>query len=78
MQVLEVGIVVHSVVIGLSLGASHNPCMIRPLVIAMCFHQLFEGMGLGGCILQVNFDNPYTPSFFFFFFSIQIIQLHGF
>ena len=53
-QVLELGIVVHSVVIGLSLGASDNPCTIRPLIAALCFHQLFEGMGLGGCILQVN------------------------
>jgi zinc transporter 1/2/3 len=52
-QVLEIGIVVHSVVIGLSMGASNNPCTIRPLIAALCFHQLFEGMGLGGCILQV-------------------------
>ncbi|XP_073059937.1 zinc transporter 7-like isoform X2 [Primulina eburnea] len=42
-QVLELGIVVHSVVIGLSMGASDNPCTIRPLVAALCFHQLFEG-----------------------------------
>ncbi|KAK9714693.1 hypothetical protein RND81_06G112800 [Saponaria officinalis] len=54
-QVLELGIVVHSVVIGLSMGVSNNPCTIRPLVAAMCFHQLFEGMGLGGCILQANY-----------------------
>lgn len=53
MQVLETGIVVHSVVIGLSMGSSENPCTIRPLIAAICFHQLFEGMGLGGCILQV-------------------------
>uniref|UniRef100_A0A803LZY7 Uncharacterized protein n=1 Tax=Chenopodium quinoa TaxID=63459 RepID=A0A803LZY7_CHEQI len=53
-QVLELGIVVHSVVIGLSMGSSDNPCTIRPLVAAICFHQLFEGMGLGGCILQEN------------------------
>lgn len=53
-QVLEMGIIVHSVVIGLSMGASQNPCTIRPLVAALCFHQLFEGMGLGGCILQVQ------------------------
>jgi len=51
--VLELGIVVHSVVIGLSMGASMNPCTIRPLIAAICFHQMFEGMGLGGCILQV-------------------------
>ncbi|KZV29392.1 fe(2+) transport protein 1-like [Dorcoceras hygrometricum] len=54
-QVLELGIVVHSVVIGLSMGASDNPCTIRPLVAALCFHQLFEGMGLGGCILQAEY-----------------------
>ncbi|GAB2261773.1 hypothetical protein Droror1_Dr00002770 [Drosera rotundifolia] len=54
-QVLELGIVVHSVVIGLSMGVSNNPCTIRPLIAAMCFHQLFEGMGLGGCILQAEY-----------------------
>lgn len=54
MQVLELGIVVHSVVIGLSLGASNNTCSIKGLVAALCFHQMFEGMGLGGCILQVH------------------------
>ncbi|TYG51743.1 hypothetical protein ES288_D10G284300v1 [Gossypium darwinii] len=25
---------------------------IRSLIAALCFHQMFEGMGLGGCILQ--------------------------
>ena len=54
MQVLELGIVVHSVVIGLSMGASNNTCTIKGLIAALCFHQLFEGMGLGGCILQVR------------------------
>lgn len=54
-QVLEMGIVVHSVVIGISMGVSNNPCTITPLVAAMCFHQLFEGMGLGGCILQAEY-----------------------
>ncbi|WCJ35749.1 Zinc transporter 7 [Euphorbia peplus] len=54
-QVLEAGIVVHSVVIGLSMGTSDNVCTIRPLIAALCFHQLFEGMGLGGCILQAQY-----------------------
>jgi len=53
MQVLELGIVVHSVVIGLGMGASNNTCTIKGLIAALCFHQMFEGMGLGGCILQV-------------------------
>ncbi|PNX75822.1 zinc transporter [Trifolium pratense] len=52
-MVLELGIVVHSVVIGLSMGASNNTCSLKGLAAALCFHQMFEGMGLGGCILQV-------------------------
>jgi len=50
-------------VIGLSLGASSNTCTIKGLVAALCFHQMFEGMGLGGCILQVIYQkkNPKNP-----------------
>ncbi|XP_021901531.1 zinc transporter 8-like isoform X2 [Carica papaya] len=55
-QVLELGIVVHSVIIGISLGASQSAKTIRPLVAALTFHQLFEGMGLGGCISQAKFQ----------------------
>ena len=44
---------VHSVIIGIGLGVSESPETIRPLVAAITFHQLFEGMGLGGCIAQV-------------------------
>lgn len=54
MQVLELGILVHSVIIGISLGASQSPSTIRPLVGALSFHQFFEGIGLGGCIVQVH------------------------
>lgn len=53
-QVLEIGIVFHSVIIGVTMGMSQNQCAIRPLVVALSFHQIFEGMGLGGCIAQVK------------------------
>ncbi|XP_042039781.1 zinc transporter 4, chloroplastic-like isoform X1 [Salvia splendens] len=53
-QVLELGIVSHSVIIGLSLGVSHSPCTIRPLIGALSFHQFFEGFALGGCISQAK------------------------
>ncbi|KAM7505016.1 hypothetical protein LguiB_003920 [Lonicera macranthoides] len=56
-QVLELGIIVHSVIIGVSLGASESPKTIRPLVAALTFHQFFEGMGLGGCISQAKFKS---------------------
>lgn len=60
MQVLELGIVSHSVLIGLSLGVSHSPCTIRPLVAALSFHQFFEGFALGGCIAQAQFKEKST------------------
>ncbi|XP_047085582.1 fe(2+) transport protein 1-like [Lolium rigidum] len=66
-QVLEMGIVVHSVVIGLGMGASQSVCTIRPLVAAMCFHQMFEGMGLGGCILQAEYGMKMKAGLVFFF-----------
>ncbi|CAI9773142.1 unnamed protein product [Fraxinus pennsylvanica] len=56
-QVLELGIVSHSVIIGLSLGVSHNPCTIKPLIGALSFHQFFEGFALGGCISQAKFTS---------------------
>lgn len=52
-QVLEIGIIFHSIIIGVTMGMSQNQCTIRPLVAALAFHQIFEGMGLGGCIAQV-------------------------
>ncbi|BBG95089.1 Galactosyltransferase family protein [Prunus dulcis] len=52
--ILELGIVSHSVIIGLSLGVSQSPCTIRPLVAALSFHQFFEGFALGGCISQAQ------------------------
>ncbi|KAK9102560.1 hypothetical protein Sjap_019814 [Stephania japonica] len=54
-QILELGIVSHSVIIGLSLGVSQSPCSIRPLIAALSFHQFFEGFALGGCIAQAQF-----------------------
>ncbi|KAH0925576.1 hypothetical protein HID58_017832, partial [Brassica napus] len=54
-EVLELGIIVHSVVIGISLGASQSPEAAKALFIALMFHQCFEGLGLGGCIAQGKF-----------------------
>ncbi|KAK6917050.1 Zinc/iron permease [Dillenia turbinata] len=66
-MVLELGIIVHSVVIGLALGAANNACTIKPLVAALCFHQMFEGMGLGGCILQAEYKFMKKLVMVFFF-----------
>ncbi|CAH8353976.1 unnamed protein product [Eruca vesicaria subsp. sativa] len=55
-QILELGIVVHSVIIGISLGVSPSVSTIKPLLAAITFHQLFEGFGLGGCISEAKFE----------------------
>ncbi|GFP81678.1 zinc transporter 1 [Phtheirospermum japonicum] len=66
-QVLELGIVVHSVIIGISLGASQSLDTIKPLLAALSFHQFFEGMGLGGCISQAKFKSVTTTIMMLFF-----------
>ncbi|MFS7948624.1 putative zinc/iron permease [Helianthus anomalus] len=53
--VLEIGIITHSVIIGISLGVSVHPETIKPLIVALSFHQMFEGMGLGSCITEAKF-----------------------
>ncbi|RDX69764.1 putative zinc transporter 10 [Mucuna pruriens] len=68
-MVLELGIVVHSVVIGLGVGASSNTCTIKGLIAALCFHQMFEGMGLGGCIQQAEYKFA-KKAIMVFFFSV--------
>ncbi|KAL8158573.1 hypothetical protein V2J09_000110 [Rumex salicifolius] len=54
-QMFEMGILVHSIIIGVSMGTSKSLGTIKPLLAALCFHQFFEGLGLGGCIAQAKF-----------------------
>lgn len=68
-QVLEIGIIFHSVIIGVTLGMSQDQCTIRPLVAALAFHQIFEGLGLGGCIAQAGFSVG-TTAYMCFMFSV--------
>ncbi|KAG6635652.1 hypothetical protein CIPAW_11G058100 [Carya illinoinensis] len=56
-HVLELGIVFHSVIIGVDMGASQSVGTIKPLLVALSFHQFFEGIGLGGCISQAKFKS---------------------
>ncbi|KAK1270566.1 hypothetical protein QJS04_geneDACA006058 [Acorus gramineus] len=62
LKVLEMGIVFHSVIVGVSMGMSQNVCTLRPLVVALTLHQISGGMGLGGCIAQAGFNLGNTVS----------------
>ena len=47
---MEISIAVHSVIIGVALGGSVGKAELTTLIgliIAICFHQFFEGLGLG-------------------------------
>ncbi|TIB73008.1 Zinc/iron permease [Wallemia mellicola] len=81
-NLLECGIVFHSVMIGVSLGATGGSNFV-PFLIAIVFHQdttlsilrhyqLFEGLGLGSriCLLKFNKWNKVKKSLMIFWFSI--------
>ena len=49
-HILEMGIIMHSILIGINLGTTTDPDTLHTLLVAICFHQFFEGVGLGGAI----------------------------
>ncbi|RHZ44570.1 hypothetical protein Glove_718g9 [Diversispora epigaea] len=53
--ILEIGICIHSVIIGMALAVTVGSDFIS-LFIALIFHQLFEGLGLGSRIAETNFS----------------------
>ncbi|KAH3761897.1 Zinc transporter 4 [Pelomyxa schiedti] len=53
-HILELGVALHSVIIGLALGTSTEVADVRALLIALSFHQFFEGIALGVCILEAK------------------------
>ncbi|KAI9326213.1 Zinc/iron permease [Obelidium mucronatum] len=53
---LECGILFHSLIIGVTLGVSSDVAF-RSLIVAVCFHQMFEGLALGVLIGNLNLSN---------------------
>lgn len=49
-HVLEIGVVFHSILIGIALSIDNNSTHFEGLLIAICFHQFFEGFALGSSI----------------------------
>jgi zinc transporter 1/2/3 len=56
-HVLELGIAMHSVLIGLTLGVTTDYSSLTALFIALCFHQFFEGFALGSSIAGAKISN---------------------
>ncbi|CAE5958967.1 unnamed protein product [Arabidopsis arenosa] len=53
--------------------ATNNTCTIKGLIAALSFHQMFEGMGLGGCILQAKYGQV-KKAVMAFFFAVTMIS----
>lgn len=51
-SILELGVVFHSVFVGLSLAVSGNE--FKTLFVVLIFHQMFEGLGLGTRLAETN------------------------
>ncbi|CAG8619477.1 11039_t:CDS:2, partial [Scutellospora calospora] len=68
--ILELGICFHSVIIGLALSVSTGADFIS-LFIALVFHQMFEGLGLGSRIAELDYpDNSIKPWLMSFAYGI--------
>ena len=50
---LELGIASHSIIVGIALGVATDEFLT--LLIALCFHQCFEGMALGAVVSDSKF-----------------------
>ncbi|CEO95855.1 hypothetical protein PBRA_004568 [Plasmodiophora brassicae] len=52
--ILECSILFHSLIIGVTLGVTADTRSFQTLLVAICFHQLFEGMALGSLIANLK------------------------
>ena len=65
---LEFGIALHSVLIGLALGTETDEFIA--LFIALCFHQFFEGMALGAQLARLDRMSLRSATFMVVFYAI--------
>lgn len=66
---LEGGVAAHSVLIGIALGVSTGSNAVA-LLIAISFHQFFEGLALSTTALTSSFDTLFYPIIFACIYSI--------
>ena len=66
---LEVGVTVHSVFIGLANGIDGDD-QLHVLLVALVFHQMFEGIALGSRIADANFPSHWHEAVLTILFSL--------
>ena len=65
---MEFGVTLHSIFVGLALGVSGDSD-VDALLVALCFHQFFEGVALSSRVVDARFSSR-TEIFFSFVFSL--------
>ncbi|KAI8379494.1 Zinc/iron permease [Radiomyces spectabilis] len=68
--ILELGIMMHSILIGITLANTGNS-EFTTLLIALVFHQFFEGMALGTRINELSYQGCLKPVIMGFFYIIM-------
>ncbi|UJR07143.1 hypothetical protein I4U23_011431 [Adineta vaga] len=66
---LEFGVALHSVLIGVALGTTDGSTFVA-LFIALCFHQFFEAIALGAQISRLNTKSLVPAILMIIFFSL--------
>lgn len=67
--ILELGILSHSIFIGIALGVTADN-ELWALLVAICFHQFFEGLGLGARIAEIPFASLVKPTVMVLFYTL--------
>lgn len=67
--ILEFGIATHSIIIGITLGVARGPAFIG-LLIALGFHQFFEGFALASTAIEAGFRTLKTPLLMAFIYTL--------
>lgn len=57
---LEIGMVSHSVIVGVTLALTDGRALAS-LLIAVCFHQFFEALAIGSTLMNAGFKQAKTP-----------------
>jgi len=66
---LELGIVSHSIIIGVALGVTVDP-EFKPLLVALVFHQFFEGIALSTVVLDTKFKGKLQSLLMVLFYTL--------
>ncbi|KAH9245513.1 hypothetical protein BASA81_016998 [Batrachochytrium salamandrivorans] len=65
---LELGIASHSIIIGLTLGISTDE--FNTLLVALCFHQFFEGIALSAIVMEADFKKWSMTFYMVIFYTL--------